>query len=296
MMSIVIPTYNRSRLLGYTLHALTAQSIDPQKMEVIVVDDGSSDDTATVIHAFQSRLNLHYYYQEDRGYRVGRARNLGIASASSDVVLLIDAGILLHPDTAAVHLAHHERQATPIALIGIAYGFSTVDMELILPAHLKHPLALASLFTWLKNHPNINDIREQDYKRYGYQLDALPAPWVYFWTNHVSVRKSSLPVHEDFFDTRYEPHYGYEDIDLGYRLFQHNVRIQLAQDALAFHYPHKKINSLDEDLARTGAIFRNKFNSPLTDAFFEHGSIGFNDKLLQLDTQQFNRLLPSLEK
>ena len=43
--SVIVPTYNRKKLLKYTLNSLEKQSTDPKSFETIVVDDGSSDDT-----------------------------------------------------------------------------------------------------------------------------------------------------------------------------------------------------------------------------------------------------------
>jgi glycosyltransferase involved in cell wall biosynthesis len=96
--SIVIPTYNRAHLIGLTLDSVRQQSF--ADFEVLVVDDGSTDATATVVT--QSAANdprLHYLSKanEERG----AARNYGLARALGEYVLFLDSDDRLHPN----HLA-----------------------------------------------------------------------------------------------------------------------------------------------------------------------------------------------
>ena len=66
-------------------------------MEVIVVDDGSSDEVFDVIRKYESRLDLRYARQEDKGFRVSAARNLGIRLSTGDGLVFFDADILPGP-------------------------------------------------------------------------------------------------------------------------------------------------------------------------------------------------------
>ncbi|WP_232313031.1 glycosyltransferase [Enterovibrio coralii] len=74
--SIVIPTYNRSKLLSHTLTSLVEQTLPAECFEVIVIDDGGSDDSEFVAKSFSDRLNVKYFWQEDKGFRAGKARNV----------------------------------------------------------------------------------------------------------------------------------------------------------------------------------------------------------------------------
>ena len=82
--SVIIPTWNRSSYLARALESVLAQSIPPH--EVIVVDDGSTDDTREIIK--QQFSNVRYLYQENRG--VSSARNTGIGAAGGDWIALLD--------------------------------------------------------------------------------------------------------------------------------------------------------------------------------------------------------------
>jgi glycosyltransferase involved in cell wall biosynthesis len=82
--SVVIPTHNRISTLPRALDSVLAQTM--QAHEVIVVDDGSEDDTATLIAREYSECR--YFYQPNQG--VSSARNLGIASAKGEWIALLD--------------------------------------------------------------------------------------------------------------------------------------------------------------------------------------------------------------
>jgi glycosyltransferase involved in cell wall biosynthesis len=73
--SVVIPTYNRADLIGRTIASVLAQTLPPD--EVLVVDDGSTDDTEAVIAAFGSRVR--YVRQDNAGVSVARNRGAGLA-------------------------------------------------------------------------------------------------------------------------------------------------------------------------------------------------------------------------
>lgn len=89
--TLVIPTYKRSDRLRQLLACLIDQRAHPDGSsalaQVIVCDDGSPDDTREVARSFSDRLPLVYCWQEDRGFRAGQARNMGIARAEGDVVI-----------------------------------------------------------------------------------------------------------------------------------------------------------------------------------------------------------------
>jgi len=78
---VIVPTYNRSWLLRETLRQLTRQSLPVADFEVIVSDDGSSDDTAEVVTEFANRLRIRYHFQQDLGFRAAAVCVPGAADA-----------------------------------------------------------------------------------------------------------------------------------------------------------------------------------------------------------------------
>lgn len=114
--SIVIPTYNRAHLLGEAIQSALAQTHAGR--EVIVVDDGSTDETAALVAEFDTAVR--YLRQENAG--VAAARNHGAAVATGDYLHFLDSDDVLHPRAIERLLAVME--AHPEA--GMAYGQTSV--------------------------------------------------------------------------------------------------------------------------------------------------------------------------
>jgi glycosyltransferase involved in cell wall biosynthesis len=90
LVSIIIPVYNGEKYLAQALESVAAQDYAP--LEVIVVDDGSTDGTAQIA---QSRAGVRYTYQANQGS--GSARNTGLAAATGDFIAFLDADDLWLP-------------------------------------------------------------------------------------------------------------------------------------------------------------------------------------------------------
>lgn len=96
--SLVIPTFNRQQLLRRALDSVTAQTRPPD--QIIVVDDGSTDETAEMITThFPS---VHYLQQAQSG--VSAARNRGITAAQGDWIALLDSDDEWLPDKLALQI------------------------------------------------------------------------------------------------------------------------------------------------------------------------------------------------
>ncbi len=103
-LSLIIATYNWPDALVLTLKSIENQTISPD--EVIIADDGSSDETQKVISKFQqdSELKIIHSWQEDLGFRVAKSRNKAIAKSCGDYIILIDGDIILHPKFVQDHV------------------------------------------------------------------------------------------------------------------------------------------------------------------------------------------------
>lgn len=92
LISCIIPVFNGERYLGEALDSILAQSYRP--IELIVVDDGSTDRTAGVVAAFGDQVR--YLRQNNQG--PSSARNLGIRAAGGGFIAFLDADDLWHPE------------------------------------------------------------------------------------------------------------------------------------------------------------------------------------------------------
>jgi len=96
--SVVLPTYNRAQWLPRTIDSILCQSHPPA--EVLVVDDGSSDETEGIIRSYDRRVR--YFRQENAG--VSAARNRGIQAAIGRWIAFADSDDLWHPTKLEVQL------------------------------------------------------------------------------------------------------------------------------------------------------------------------------------------------
>lgn len=95
-LSVIIPTRNRAPLLEKALKSILAQTLSQEHFEVIVVDNGSTDNTFDVVNSFKSRLkNIRYFLERQPGLHAGRHR--GLAEAESNLLVYADDDIEAFP-------------------------------------------------------------------------------------------------------------------------------------------------------------------------------------------------------
>jgi GalNAc5-diNAcBac-PP-undecaprenol beta-1,3-glucosyltransferase len=117
--SIIIPTYNRADLIGQTLDSVRQQVFTD--FELLVVDDGSKDNTAEVVRPFLADPRFSYLPKENA--ERGAARNYGLARAKGEYVLFLDSDDLFHPNhLSTLHQAIHA-EATPPNFLATRYDF-----------------------------------------------------------------------------------------------------------------------------------------------------------------------------
>lgn len=93
LVSVIIPAYNASRFIGETIRSVQAQSLT--SWELLVIDDGSTDNTPALIKEFLADERISYFHQPNSG--VSAARNLGIEKAKGEYLAFIDSDDLMHP-------------------------------------------------------------------------------------------------------------------------------------------------------------------------------------------------------
>jgi glycosyltransferase involved in cell wall biosynthesis len=214
--SVVIPTYNRAATLRKALEGYARQSGDHQLLEVLVVDDGSQDDTEAVVRQFsrESDLPVRHLKQENLG--ISAARNHALREARGELILFGDDDIIPSPGMVAEHVAWHNRYPEPeVGVLGhIAW------------ARELHP---TPFMEWSGLYgPQFNF----GYFKRGMQLDFR---YAYFCNTSVKLR---FLERNGVFDERFRS-YGYEDLELSYRLGKNGYRLLYNPDAAGFHYKYE---------------------------------------------------------
>lgn len=127
LISVIIPTYNRAHCLMQAYESVVAQSYD--NIEVIIVDDGSTDDTAHVVEGITSE-SVRYIWQENSG--PSQARNTGIRNTTGQYIAFLDSDDVWLPGKLRKQMACFECNEN-IGLVASAYNGCNEMLEIIKP-------------------------------------------------------------------------------------------------------------------------------------------------------------------
>jgi len=106
--SIVVITYNRKSILEKCLEALFNQSYPKDKYEIVLIDDGSTDDTKTMIDSSSPPCKLKYLRNEKR-VGIPKARNRAIKQAKGNYIIFVDSDVVVRPDFVKQHMNYHKK-------------------------------------------------------------------------------------------------------------------------------------------------------------------------------------------
>ncbi|MCQ3931014.1 MAG: hypothetical protein DPW16_11200 [Chloroflexi bacterium] len=110
LVSVVIPCYNAANWIAETIEAVLSQSHKP--IEIVVVDDGSTDASLTILQFYKDRI--HYVSQANKG--LPYARNRGLELSNGDYILYLDADDLMATDHIAVMVEALQKKSNHIAV------------------------------------------------------------------------------------------------------------------------------------------------------------------------------------
>ena len=223
-LSIVIPTYKRSKILRKCLEHLEAQTVADQ-IEVIVVSDGHDFMAEDVVKKNDWKIPVKYF--EVKKSQQGVARNKGVKEASSPITLFIGDDSFLQPDACEKHLIAHNLNPNSAVL-----GFTTWDPDLEVTPVMKW----LEKGGWQFGYPMI--------EKYAHKFLPEPIQHRFTYTIHLSLPTKAAKLHPFREDVTM---YGWEDTEFGMRLRKSGIRLMYEPDAKAFH--HHPI-TLEESLKR----------------------------------------------
>lgn len=214
MFSVIIPTYNRKETLRKCLEALLAQTYPITECEIIVVDDGSQDDTRSIVEQIRESggIDLKYFYQDNRG--PSAARNVGVRSATKEYLLFLGDDIIAAKDLLQQHANWHRRN--PKEKVAVL-GYVTWSPE----------LEVDSFMRWLINGGPQNMFYRIE--------DQVEIKEVGFMESANLSLKASLLQKVGGFDESLRL---FENLELESRLRDVGMRLLYNKKAVGFHY-HK---------------------------------------------------------
>jgi glycosyltransferase involved in cell wall biosynthesis len=204
-LSIIIPVRNGKKVLPVMLEALRQSELPRDTWELIVVDDGSTDESAAIASGYADLVIRLPAPSRGPGY----ARNRGVERARGECVVFMDADCLPRPDTL-------RRIAATMA--------SQPDVDALFGAYCDEPAAagLVSQYRNLLHH---------------YTHDQEPGDAQTFWAGCGCVRRSvfvAVGMYDEWRFSRPQ----IEDVELGYRISGKGYRIRLQPDIQVTHLKH----------------------------------------------------------
>ena len=200
--SIIIPTYNRLGILEKCLRALESQTYEQPitEYEVIVVDDGSTDDTVPWLKANATEFpHLQLWPQSHHG--PAAARNLGVEVARGNFIIFIDSDLVVTDNFLQAHantLIKYGKESNRIFTYGRVINTCNFDFPTLEP----------------------------------YKLTDFSA--AFFATGNVAIARHWL-IEAGLFDTSFKQ-YGWEDLELGIRLKKLGLKLIKCSEAVGYHW------------------------------------------------------------
>lgn len=214
--AVLIPTYNRRNTILSCLEHLAAQDVGAHRLQVIVVDDGSTDDTVSTLEAANYPFG-GFTVLTQRNAGPGAARNAGLSHVRAPFTLFINDDTLLSPGAIRAHLdTHHDH---PMSMVLGSFVF--------IEEFLATPLGrLLTEVPVLFSYPLFDD---------GDELAAMLVA-----TCNLSV--PTEPAQRAGFDSRFT--FAAEDVDFGVRLEAEGYVLRYCEGAAARHDHHLTIDGL----------------------------------------------------
>jgi len=247
---VIISTYNNTAWLEKVLWGYECQKF--KDFEIVIADDGSTEETLHLIKTFQqkSRLNIKYVWQEDNGFRKNSILNAAILAADSEYLIFTDQDCIPRCDFIETHLSYAEKgyflSAGYYKLpLSISLALTRTDIENQSAFNLK----------WLKkkglvyNFKSTKLLKNRHYSRFMNFVTPAKATWN--GCNSSGWKADFLAING--YNEKME--YGGGDREFGERLFNYGIKSkQIRYLAICVHLDHKRPYKTTETMLRNKII------------------------------------------
>jgi glycosyltransferase involved in cell wall biosynthesis len=269
--SVIMISHNKYPENLFSLYALEKQTFDHSKMEVILVDDASSDETPTIKN--QSFSFPFKYVRCEENVGRSKIKNIGIEEAKGDILILLDSEMILEPSFVEQHYSYHQTNEN-LVVTGVLQHYCSYTVfypefnkrqrrKLLslmkrrrkwipknnrilirsriksgtttkFPLFTKEEIQLERYKALSSHMPSFREVIE----RYGVELKDYKMPWTFVITRNISLRKKLIKAVGAFYEG-FQGH-GFEDWELGYRLFKYGAKIIENPNVSVYHQEHPK--------------------------------------------------------
>jgi len=213
--SVIIPTYNRRKWLGEILNSLAYQTFPFEKFEVLIVDDGSSDNTGEIVQESYP-FQLRYFYQTNQGDAA--ARNLGAKQSLAEILVFLDDDIILEKNF-------------------------LVELLAVQDAHINR-IVVGTDILWLAETNPLNEGATAPTDVLGSRTQE-PLPFANVCSNNMSVRRDAYFAVGMMESLDFPGSSIWCDVDFSYRAFQKGFEFLRSNRAFCWHrdYVSRSLNS-----------------------------------------------------
>ncbi|MFA8439167.1 glycosyltransferase [Pueribacillus sp. YX66] len=289
--SIIIPSYNKYPENTFTLQSLANQNYDLSKVEVIFVDDGSTDATATFIDPMNYPFTMKYVRLKNNTNRP-HSRNIALNYAIGDTIIFLDAETLVPKHFIQEHLnarqqnsnvvvsavlnqkgvytvfnpSFSEEQKKQCIQLMQKANFSAETIQRITSSNVKTPI-ISYEDIKIEKYKQLSFIKPHElyYEKqllapFGTNFRNFHMPWMSFYTGNCSVSRHLLQKTGVFEEERFKG-YGWEDTELGYRLYQVGATFRHHKNIITFHQEHPIHPSVQTDAKKNAYLFFDMYQS-----------------------------------
>jgi GT2 family glycosyltransferase len=208
LISVVVPTYNRRDSLRRLLLALERQTVS--EFEVVVVDDGSTDDTPELLSTFQPIYQLTVIRQPNSG--PAAARNAGVERARAELILFLDDDVVPIPELIDLHLQAQHAEPNVVAIGPMAP-----------PSDFRRP-------AWIRWEEEMLEVQYQ-----AMLSGEYPCTPRQFYTANASLSRSRF-LEVGGFDRTFKRA---EDVEMAYRMRDRGATFTFLSTAVVYHYAER---------------------------------------------------------
>jgi len=278
MISVLISTYNKSKFLDITLAGYQNQSY--KNFELVIIDDGSTDNTKEIVKKYEKVLNINYNYIEKNG--ISKARGKTLDNATGDYYIITDDDRIPCKDFVREHKLKLDSGEKCIYIgkecLVLSYFNSDIKFKFKdeFKLYNKFPELLSGeekkLFSASDVIENFDDVLRDFYlsdytesyllnmvERYGENLNGFHLAWSRAYGGNMSFdkRKCSDKL---VYDSNYRG-YGIEDIDFSYQLYLQGFKFRFHSSAINYHQEHKRSRDENRQMFRNFEYFCNKYQN-----------------------------------
>jgi len=294
--TIIMPSYNRYPLNLLSLYALEKQSFDLSKMEVILIDDASTDQTPKIK---EYRPPYHFQYIRNRtNIGVAASRNIGLRHARGEIIIILDAETIVPPSYVTINRQHHLTHENSVVIAGSKRGriytflspdftnnqineiYKWSEKNSLFNQRLKEVVSQEQTLSNLTTHirllqepqqvvkkEDIDDIKNLSsivkYKSYAHHLLKYLREHFYSSPLRWMACLGFLSIKKSFMEQvgGYEENFkgwGPEDAEFAYRLYRANANFIIEDELETYHQEHPPSNTKEEDMNLNRLLFQQK--------------------------------------